>query len=284
MCHILGTGGRPAPGGGRAARPGLQQPAPGAARRRGGMGGGRPRAAPPGGGAGRGGAEAGTAAARPTGPRPFPSLSGRWSAGGRRNAGRPYPLIAPGNPGRGARRLRRQPDVLPWRRPCTSQGERRRAVERAAHTALVAARPRVPRPQGPQITSPGRGRDASPPQTPRPASAHQRAPPPPASSAARGLLGDGVQSRGGALRRPPRGDYNSQNAPPAGPLGFSPLLAPLPLVILKPQPLSTDCGFVFWELGCLSVLGSSARVISNMVLFKTMAHEARRGKKGKAAA
>lgn len=67
LCHILGVGGRPAQSGravgaggrasGRAlvARPGLQRREPGAEERWGGMGDGRPSAAPPGGGAALGG-------------------------------------------------------------------------------------------------------------------------------------------------------------------------------------------------------------------------------------
>ena len=153
----LRAAGRWARAGRRTARPGLQRPAPGAAGRRGGMSGGRP-AAPPGGEAGRGG----TAAGRPT---HGPSRSGRRSAGGRRNAGRPYRLIALGNRGRGARRPRRQPDVLPWRTPRARGGDRGRALERAAATRPSSSPARGSLgPHGQQITSPRDVYGAYPPQ------------------------------------------------------------------------------------------------------------------------
>lgn len=152
LCHILGAGGRPAPGGwavgaggpaaGRAARPGLQRPAPGAAGRRGGMSGGRP-AAPPGGGEGRRGG--GTAAGQPADPRSFsvrPTERGREE-----ERGAPLPPHRSGEPGT------RRPETpvaagcasmadaaRPWRR------QRARTGTCGGHPALAAARPRVPRP------------------------------------------------------------------------------------------------------------------------------------------
>lgn len=70
-------------------------------------------------GAGR--REAGTVAD----PADRPSFLPRPTERGWRRAARsPYPFIAPGSRGRGARRPRRQPDALPWRTPRACGQER----------------------------------------------------------------------------------------------------------------------------------------------------------------
>lgn len=149
----VGTSGASAAGAGRGGAPGRhgRWAPPGSAPRR------------------RGGAGRRAGGHRGRRPTHRPSRSGPRSAGGRRNAGRSYPLIVPGNRGRGARRPRRRPDMLPWRTPPACGWQRGRTLERAA-----ATRP-SPSPargslglHGPQITSPGGSRGASPPQTPSP--------------------------------------------------------------------------------------------------------------------
>lgn len=72
---------------------------------------------------GRGGAARGREP-RPARPADPPSLAGP----------RLYPLIARGSRGRGVRRHRRPPDVLPWRTPRARGRERGRARGRAAAT------------------------------------------------------------------------------------------------------------------------------------------------------
>lgn len=113
LCHILEAGGgrlratrRWAPAGGQAARPGFQRRAPGAARRWGGMGYGRPlRSAP----RGRGGARQAQWPTRRTDP---PSYPGRRSAGEGGPRGAPIPSslrragdAAPGDHGGGRMRF-----------------------------------------------------------------------------------------------------------------------------------------------------------------------------------
>ncbi|XP_039713373.1 dapper homolog 3-like [Pteropus medius] len=124
-------------------------------------------------GAGRGGAPGRHGRRSP--PRQRPQGAGRREAGavadsadrpsflpqpterGRRRAARlPYPLIAPGSRGHGARRPRQRPDTLPWRTPRACGQERGRAQGRAATTRPSSLPARVLFcPHGLQVTSPG---------------------------------------------------------------------------------------------------------------------------------
>lgn len=125
LCHILEVGGRLAQSDaavGAGGRVGGASRASAAGAGRGGALGRHglrspPRQRPQ--GAGR--REAGTVAD----PADRPSFLPRPTERGWRRAARsPYPFIAPGSRGRGARRPRRQPDALPWRTPRACGQER----------------------------------------------------------------------------------------------------------------------------------------------------------------
>lgn len=160
---------------------------------------------------------------------------------GRARRGRPYPVIAPGSP-----RPRRRPAALPWRTP------RARARDRGGERghARQPHRPGRRPPSGQRgWGSPrraGPAADAS--RLPAPAAALGPSPLPqqqPRSSTPTALLLRGAGPPGrwsaepsGGCWGPRRGNYDSHNAPPARPLGFT-----LPRSLarpLEPQPRRTD--------------------------------------------
>lgn len=72
-----------------------------------------------------------------------------------------------------------------------------------------------------------------------------------------GTVGKCSPEPGEGFRRLPHTNYNSQAAPLLSGFSSPTLVAPLALVFLKPQPLSTDCGFCVLRtpaVGCAKVL------------------------------
>lgn len=233
LCHILGGGGRAAAAG-RAARPGLQRRAPGAAGPRAGMGGGRPSAAPPGGGAGRRGGGRGC---RPDRPSVSPRPAGRGLA---RVSLRPH---------RSGEPRTRRPET-PAAAGCAPMadaarswiGETASTGPRGGHPALVATRPRVPQPPKTvevNVSQLRRGCLSAPSPLPLRQLITERphhSPPPRA-----GRLGDGVQRQVETWGSRPAGTTT-----PRMQWQFSCFASPFPappppLIFLNPQALSGWC-------------------------------------------
>lgn len=149
LCHILererrATGsGQRGQAGSRRARSGFsggRRALPGTTERGGRSGRGRPFGSAP---RGRSGAEADT---RPPGDQAAPRHS-EEDDGERWAAGRPCPLIAPGDRRGGAPRPRQRPDAPPWLTPHAQGSEYRESTEtRGGRTALAAAHLRVSHP------------------------------------------------------------------------------------------------------------------------------------------
>lgn len=260
LCHILGGGGRAAAAG-RAARPGLQRRAPGAAGPRAGMGGGRPSAAPPGGGAGRRGGGRGC---RPDRPSLSPRPAGRGLA---RVSLRPH---------RSGEPRTRRPET-PAAAGCAPMadaasswiGETASTGPRGGHPALVATRPRVPQPPRTaevNVSRLRRGCLSAPSPLPLRQLITERphhSPPP-----RRGAAGRWSAEAGGDLRKPPCRDYNSQNAMTIQSLCFS--LPRSPSAFDFPQPTTSVYRLRVDVLGTRAVvyfsgLYRSARVISTLL-------------------
>lgn len=223
LCHILRAGG-------------WTQTQRRMAGRLGDMGGGRPRAAPPGGGTGRCGGGSGG-----VGPQTCPNLlrPGRPSRGrSGRAARRHYRLIAPGSRGHGVQR------------PAANGRAAMAATEEEGVSVEVARRP-----QGPGCGScedPSALRDARCQPLPEAAAAAPPIPPPPPpqqliarhplrndSAAARGLLGNAVQSLVHAAGICPTRNYNSQDSTLLKVSPRSPFPVPCAFGILEPPPLKT---------------------------------------------
>ncbi|XP_063133073.1 uncharacterized protein Smim13l [Rattus norvegicus] len=167
------------------------------------MGCGCPRAAPPGGGTGRCGG--GPRRVRPADLPP----AGATESLEERAAGCHYRLIAPGSRSHGERRSRRRTDALPWR---TS----REKASAGGGAANARPRPRLTRgPYGPRrrqkSTTPQGHRSCS--SAPRPLPPQQLITKHPLrsdSAAARGLLGNVVQSSARAAGLCLTMNYHSQ--------------------------------------------------------------------------